>query len=398
MSIYSDQKKKIEYYRSRIIQDFAKKGIYPDDTRVQAQISNIDTMLGIFQYINSGNGETFDAMKFNEDMARIWQDLKILYELAYEITVKEYEELQLWCEVHLAELQNMAANYRYKTSLELNSTYLGKTILYQSTGYDVTNNNGIITVRLGTVDVEEQSKLLCIFDCDDVMPQNVVFHFTDSNGFVTNCSPYEYNRDFFTVPGTLNKNAYKVTLSGENVRTSFICTPESLSGKVSHNNRYKLFGGEGYVSFNYSNKVYAKKVPNVPVELISGGIVSFYIVNGTYVNFEFSTMPQHKNFEGLSINNMNKHQKIVVEHNTYISFDFVTDGVIYATCQEGRIIDGELIYPAADQISDIYIEEYSVGDKVSYDVSVTAGPFNDGNVPVIKAIAVKQLSALEAIE
>ena len=114
MDLYLDQKKKIEYYRQRIIQNFTKKGIYPDDTMISTRLSDIDTKLGIFQYINVGRGETFDTAKFNEDMLRIWQDLKILYELAYEITVKDYEELQLWCEVHLTELQNMANTYRYR--------------------------------------------------------------------------------------------------------------------------------------------------------------------------------------------------------------------------------------------------------------------------------------------
>lgn len=397
MSLYADQKKKIEYYRSRIIQDFARRGIYPDDTRVATQISNLNSMLGIFQYMNIGRNEYFDTAKFNEDMLRIWQDLKILYELAYEISVKDYEELQLWCEVHLTELQNMAASYRYKTSLELNSTYLGDTVFYQSTGFDVTNSNGTVTVHLGTVNVEEQSKLACIFNSDSVMLQNVVFNFKDKDGIIKNCAPYEYNRDFLSVPGELRKNVYSVTLSGENVRTSFICTPESLSGKLSYDNKYKLYGGHGFMSFNYYSKMYAEKRPDVPVELIDGGIVVFYILDGTYVDFEFSETPKNKNFEGTQIKDMPHCQKIVVEHSSYLSFDFMTDGAVYATCQDGRIIDGELIYPAADKISDILIEEYSVGQKVPYDVSVTVGPISDGNVPVIRTIAIKQLSALEAI-
>lgn len=397
MSLYADQKKKIEYYSSRIIQDFARKGIYPDDRRISEQISNINTMSSILQYIEVGRNELFDTDKFNEDMLRIWQDLKILYELAYEITVKDYEELQLWCETHLSELQNMASTYRYKTSLELNTTYLGTTIFYQSSGFNVTNSNGTVKINLGTVETEEQAKLACIFNCDEIQRQNVIFMFKDQNGLISNCSPYDYNHDFFSVPGQLNKNTYNVTLSGENVRTSFICTPESLSGKLSYSHKYKLYGGEGYISFNYFSKVYTKKTPGIPAELTDGGIATFYILNGTYANFEFSTIPKSKSFEGLTISDMKHCHKVVIEHDDYLNFDFTTDGIIYATCQEGRITDGELIYPAADKISDIFIEEYSVGDKVKYDVSVLISPVRSGNVPVINAIAIKQLSALEAI-
>ena len=42
MSLYSDQEKKIEYYRSRITQELARQGIYPNDARISAQLSNID--------------------------------------------------------------------------------------------------------------------------------------------------------------------------------------------------------------------------------------------------------------------------------------------------------------------------------------------------------------------
>lgn len=42
MSLYADQQKKISYYYNRIVQDLARKGIYPDDDRIQRQISNID--------------------------------------------------------------------------------------------------------------------------------------------------------------------------------------------------------------------------------------------------------------------------------------------------------------------------------------------------------------------
>lgn len=397
MDLYSDQKKKIEYYRQRIIQNFTKKGIYPDDTMISTRLSDIDTKLGVFQYINVGRGETFDTAKFNEDMLRIWQDLKILYELAYEITVKDYEELQLWCEVHLTELQNMANTYRYKTNFELSSTYLGDTLLYQSTGFNLVNSNGTITINLGSVNVEAQSKLYCIFEADKVLPQNVIFNFKDQDNNINRCSPYSYNRDYFTVPGTLSKNVYKVTLKGDNVRTSFICTPESLAGKVSDAHKYKLFGGYGYISFNYYTTAFAEKLYGVPVEMPEGGIAVFYILDGTYANFEFSVTPKHKNFDGVQISDMPHCQKVVIEHDGALSFDFVTDGQIYATHHDGRIIDNELIYPAADQINDILIEEYYVGNKVNYDISVNISPIYDGNVPSIKAIAVKQLSSLEAI-
>ena len=139
---YADQIKKIDFYKSRITNDLARRGIYPDDERINKQIKNINTMLGIFQYKAVSSGETFDTKKFNEDVEYIYQDLKILYELVYELTIKEFEELQIYCETHLTELRKMAEHYQYRTKLELDSTYLGTTVLYQSNSYNSSMNNG----------------------------------------------------------------------------------------------------------------------------------------------------------------------------------------------------------------------------------------------------------------
>lgn len=395
---YSDQIKKIDYYRSRVINDLAKKGIYPEDERINKQIKNINTMLGIFQYKAVSANETFDSKKFNDDLSYIYQDLKILYELAYELTVKEFEELQTYCEVHLTELKKMAEHYQYKTKLELDSTYLGTTVFYQNDGYNITMDNGQLTIDLGNIEIEEQSKLACLIDSEDVDINNVIFSFTDSDGIVSVCSPYEYNKDFFIVPGELKVNTYNFNLTDDTIYSSFICTPEELIGKIDHNNRYILFGGKDYVSIGYQVKKYMKKTDNVQLYNSESGVFEFYIVDGTYAEFEFSSEPKSKNFDGYRIENMTKHRKIVIEHGANFYFDFNTDGKIYATRKEATILNGEIYYPYPDQITDVTIEEYSVGNKKPYSIKMTAGPFYDGNMPNINAIAIKQLSMLEGFD
>ena len=395
-NLYQDQIKKLAYYRSRIIQDLARKGVYPDDFKIKARLEDIDTMLGVFQYKRVGSGDTFDTDKFNEDLERIYTDLKILYQLAYEISVRDYNELKVYCETHLNELQGMASNYQYKTKFELDSTYLGNTVFFQSAGFNCSTSNGISKIELDEIQVDEQSKLTCIFDAENVTSQNVIFTFTDSDGVNHNCSPYSYNQDFFTVPGTLKKNSYIVNLSDDTIKTQFICTPSEIAESVSHDNKYVLFGGKGFVQSGYYSKKYYEKLPDVPIK-IDKGVVQFYVLGGTYINFDFSTMPDNKNFEGTSISDISDHQKIVIEHSSALSFDFVTNGTIYATRQNGKVMNGDIYYPAPDKIKDVLVEEYSVGDKKSYTVSVTAGPFLTGDIPVINTVAIKQLSTLEDI-
>ena len=54
-----------------------------------------------------------------------------------------------------------------------------------------------LTIDLGDIEVEEQSKLACLVDSEDINMNNVIFSFTDSDGIVSVCSPYSYNNDFF---------------------------------------------------------------------------------------------------------------------------------------------------------------------------------------------------------
>ena len=394
--MYRDQVQKMAYYKQRIVQELASKGIYPDDYSVTARVNEIDSLLGVFQYMPVGSADLFDTKKFNEDFVRIAQDLKILYQLAYDISVQEYNELKAYCETRLVQLNAMATRYQYKSQFELDSTYLGKTILYQSTGYNSKIQDGICTVNLGTIEVEQQSKLVCIFESDVVPPDHVIFSFTSSLGEKLSCSPYSYNKDSLVIPGKQKKKSYTFKNSDANIRTMFPCMPADLT--VNLDNKYVLYGGKGFVQQGYYQKTYSEKLTGVPIVINGGGVVEFYILDGEYANFEFSEEPKNKNFEGYTLETLSHCQKITIEHPTTLSFNLSTNGTIYATRHMATIKDNILYYPVPEQVGDVMIEEYSVGDKNSYSVVVTAGMFPDGNLPDIKSIAIKQLSALEDLE
>lgn len=395
--MFRDQKEKLTYYRARIVKDLIRKGIYPDDDTVKDLLEKIDDSLAILQYIPVREGDIFDAKKVNEDITRIYQDLVILYKLVYDISIKQYEELRVYCEAHLNELQGLADRYRYKTRLETSATYIGDTIFYQNSGYRLTRNNDIITIDIGEISAEQQSKLSMIFDCPDISQENVIFYLTDkTTGKVYTCSPYDYNKDFFVVPGTLSKTTYTYNVQSK-IRSAFVCTPEALAGKISKDHKYKLYGAKGCISLGYLNKVFAEKLTGIPVEFSDSNVCTFWIVDGTYATFNFSETPTNKNFEGYEIKQLSEHHKIIIEHNAAMSFDFITDGTIYATHYDGRVQDNNLVYPALDRINDVFIEDYAVGDKNKYDVKIVVGPISNGEIPVINCIAIKQLSSLEEV-
>lgn len=390
MTLYKDQIEKITYYKERIMQDLTKKGIYPDNLYVAERIASIDTKLSLFKHKYVSPGEKFNTQEMNESMLLIAEDLKILYLLVYRMSIEKYNELKSYLEGHLQELQAMAKKYEYKTKFEIDSTSLGKTIFFQANGFNTSINNTIATIELGSIEADNASKLSCIFDGDNISPENVVFSFDGKN-----CSPYSFNRDFFSVPGDVKTMNYDYTLpENEHVASAHIMNIPNFT--PSPKNKYFIYGGHDYVALRYGFK---KRESGTPFKFSSPGIVTFYVLNSTYINFDFSSQPLSKNFNDTSINKPQKCQKITMEYEAGFSFDFITDGTCYATRNEGIIKDNKLYYPNGDDLTDFLIEEFYGGNKTTFkNVSVVISSLTKDTPLKINTIAIKELSSMEGVK
>ena len=390
---YKDEVEKLNFYKKKIMQELTQKGIYPDDISVKKRLDAIDAKLAVFQFIDYEEGSTFDTKKFNEDFIRIGQDLCILYKLAYQICIKEFQELQAFAETHLTELENMARRYEYKTKFEIESTSLGKTVYFQTNGFNVQTENTMAIIKLGALSVENGSKLACLFDGNNIRQEQVIFSFDNQN-----CSPYDYNRDFFTVPGAVNCESYKYELpESTNVTSAIEMNVMGLT--PNKQNKYIIYGGKEQIALGYYSKTFASKEAGLPVSLTGGGKISFYIVGGSFVNFDFSKQPVSKNFTGTRVENLKKHHKIVLEYSGSFTFDCETDGIIYATQTEGIIKDDKLYYPNADMVNSFLVEEYMTGKTTAYeDVRITISGLKEDAALHINSVAIKQLSTIEGVD
>lgn len=393
MTYYLDQIAKINYYKQRIIESFTQNGIYPNDILIQNKINDIDTALAIFQYKYNKEGKTFDVKKFNEDLERIYNDLLILYKLTYQESIKEYELIKSYVETNLLQLEELAMNCEYKTKLELDSTSLGKTIFFQSNGFNINTNNGVSIINLGQIEVNNASKIACLFDADNIKDEQVVFSF-DGN----NCSPYSYNKDFLIVPGEIEKTFYTYTLPSHIIKnTLYEMLPDNFV--LNLYNKYIIYGGKNVIStvFN-NNRVFYNKIDNMGIDLSGAGKIVFYILNGTFINFDFSDSPISTNFSGTSINNLDTEQKIVIEYCSNFSFNFETDGIVYATKEKGIIKDNKLYYPNDDDLSTFYIKELKTDKKTIFEnVTVTISNLLTDKPLNINTIAIKELSVLDGV-
>lgn len=387
MSQYIDEIEKINYYRERIMQELTRMGVYPDTITVNERLADFDAKWALFTHRHISVGDSFDAKAFNEEFQLIAEDLKILYRLVYQLAIKQYRELKDYVEGHLAELQAMGKKYEYKTKLEIDSTALGDTAFFQTSGFDVTMENTTARIALGPVEVSNGSKLACIFDGEDIKPEDVVFSFDGKN-----CSPYSLNRDFFTVPGAIKKNVYDYDVpEDETINSAHLMNPAGLT--PDGRNKYIIYGGKDQIATNYH---YYDKLEGTPITPPDAGRITFYVLNGSFIHFDFNKQPLSSNFNGTSLTNLGKHQKITMEYSEGFSFDFLTDGDVYATRGEGIVQDGKLYYPNGDDVRDFFIEEYLMTEKKRYEnVSVTVSGLKENTPLVINTIAIKESNEIE---
>lgn len=390
MSQYIDAIEKINYYKERIMRELTRSGIYPDSIAVNERLADFDAELALFTHNYISAGESFDTAQFNEEFAMIVQDLKILYKLVYQLSVKNYQETKEYAESHVSELQNMAKRYQYKTKFEIDSTSLGTTVYFKSGGFDISLDNTTAKISLGSLEVNNGASLACIFNADDIRPENVVFSFDGKN-----CSPYDLNRDFFKVDGELGCKIHSYSVSEDEViNSAHVMNIKEFVPNAQ--NKYVIYAGSDQIQLQNG---FAAKTDGTPMLFGTPGELNFYVLGGTFINFDFSKAPLSKNFNGTSIENLAKHHKITMEYEAGFALDFVTDGTIYATRKAGVVNKDRLYYPAGDSVYDFRIEEYLSTEKKKFkDVSVTISGLKEDIPLTVNTVAIKQLSVIEGAE
>lgn len=391
--MYKDAILKIDFYKSQIMQELTKRGIYPDMVTVQSRIDDIDDRLSIFRHTQVTSRTDFDTEKFNIDLLYIWQDLYFLYKLVHELSVRDYVSLKSYVDCHMTELEDMAQAYSYRTQLEISSTSLGKTIFFQASGYNIAYKDNTAVVSLGPISVTKGSRLACVFESTNATISDVIFSFDGAN-----CSPYSYNKDFFKVPGEAKTATYNYSLPADSaINSLFQLNIANFTPKAD--SQYVVFGGKDTIAVydaSGSQTLIAKEQGS-PCVVNTAGRIEFYVYGGSFINFDFSEQPLSKNFTDTTINNLKKRHKIIIECDSSFTFNFITDGQAYAVREDGIIKDSKLYYPNAVQLVDFLIEESLPGEKVTYsNVKVTVADV--GTDPVaINTIAIKELSSLEVL-
>lgn len=390
---YDDQIEKVKYLRNRIAASLVRSGIYPDNLTINKRLESVDTKLALFQYTNVQESKNFDVEKANTDFLLIYHDLLILYQLVYKYHFEKYEALRAYVDTHLSELETLASKYESRTNFETANTNLGNTVFFQTSGFDMTMNNSVATIDLGKISLNKGSKAAFFIEGNYFQEANVKFYLGDD----LICNPYSIQNNTITIPGEASYNTYTCNFSDDVTQNSMFV----LNGTAftpNQQDKYIVYTGKNKVKVTTNSTTsYEDKSTNTAITEYKSGRITFYLLNATYISFDMSKAPLSRNFSGYKIDSPAPHQKITFEYEGTFTFNFSTDGDVYAEKATGIVKDNELYYPTAVTFTDFFIEEYTGEDAAEYSLKTIITDCNSEHIPYISMITVKEIDTVSEV-
>lgn len=394
MATYLDIEKKIIYHKEQILNEFVRKGIYPTNSLIQTRVNSINKYLSIFKHYNVASGSNFDTDEYNKAIELIYVDLKILYDILYELTIKEYYNLQNYISSYINELQSTVETYAARADFENNSTTFGETLLFKNNNFTIENNNSTTIVNLDDIEIEEGSSIACLANINNVNEDNLLFHF-EKDGDVIEVSPYNYSNQALVIPGTKKITNYEYQLPDNQVTKGNILM--NIDSEIDIKNKYAILGGKNKIFINKPNSNNFA-IEDTPTSLgaymfTEHSYINFYVINGNSISFKFNKKPLATNFptEEQKITNLNNIHHFFIECDADFSFEIELDkGDIYAVKEPGIINNNKLYYTGTNIINDFNIIEAAAGDKKTYKASLKI--YNNNNDDLdIESIIIKKL-------
>ena len=86
-------------------------------------------------------GSLFNTKEFNYMFEMIFKDLTLLYEILQDILLNEYNQLKVYIETHLNELEIQANLFQRRLDEEMAATSLGKLLFMKTNDWDIETNS-----------------------------------------------------------------------------------------------------------------------------------------------------------------------------------------------------------------------------------------------------------------
>lgn len=372
--MYKDIEMKLSYYKEQIVKDLISRGIYPDNRLIQSKINAIEMRLAIFRQPDIAEGTKFDVHDINRCIRIIYDDLKILYKLLYEITVNDYKKLNYYIDSHLRELNDMATMYLKKAELESYTTSLGKTVLFKHNDFDVDIVDGGSLIKLGKVSAEQASKVACIADINNADYKNVIVKLKDGDNVVRS-NLYNYNHDLLEIPGESKIKKYSTYLSDNQIINNIVELPVIINNINS--GKCITLAGKDKIIYKEANAdgdiVEEKPVAINALSFKKHSYIDFYVIDGSSITFKFNKKPIATNFN-INLNkikNLNYIHHFFIECDSDFSFDFELEkGEVYAVKENSLIERNKIFYSGQIDIKDFVIVHYLENEYKEFEIEM----------------------------
>ena len=371
---YRDMLEKAQFYKKQVIQSYIKQGYYPSDEEIQAALSDIDTRSALLETYLSAKGSLFNTKEINYMFECIFKDLEILYKVLEDILTQEYNKLKLDVEAQVVELEQKVYSLKRRMNEEINSTTLGKTILFQANNWKSETNDNITTVSLGKMDLINGSEIALFANIKNIEADSVYFKL-ESESDTLYALPYNYNNDVYTIPGKIGVNKFELDLNDRLLVNGNI---EIYLDNIDYRNDYKVLGGHNYMKVTYKkdNSVCYESLStmNKSFEALDDCYIEFYMIDDTFIRYDFNMAPNHTNFalnDGSIVSDKMITKVFIDAPAGFVCRFNIEKGDIWATCTDGLIQSNNTILYSGDySIRTFMVLELVKSEITNYKISL----------------------------
>lgn len=396
MDIYKDMLKKIQYYKENIINSFVKKGYFPTNEDIISKLNLIETRTSLCKTYLSKPGSFFNTKEINYIFEMIYKDLSFLYEILEDILLNEYNQLKMYIETHLNELESKASLFQKRLQEEMSATSFGNIILFQSDNWNITTSDATTIIDLGKINLCPEKKIALFANINNIENNKVSFKLIANNKENSfDALPYNYNNNTYIIPGEREINESELNLNGRIIVNDNI----EINMNVDQKNDYKILGGKDLMTVTYVNgdKVLQNLATSYNVFYATQDCaIEFYCYKNPIIQYNFNKKPIHCNFpisdNYIHINDLNIKKVYLKVEKGFSCYFIIEDGEIWASCEDGIIISNNCItYSGNWDLRDFKILEYVNSNDLEYNIKVFIDSEKD-IISNIDSIYIKQIN------
>lgn len=392
--LYKDMLLKLNFHKTKILQEFIKQGYFPNKEEVEEVLKGIDDRLALFEAYVCIPGQTFNAKEINHCLEMLYYDIAFLYKVLEQIYVEKFNTMLLNVETHMVYLESLAEHFKKRANEEIKGTSLGKTLLFKTDNWDIDVNDESLDIFVGTVDLIQGSEISCFANINNTSKENILFKFrAEDTSKNFNALPYNYNNDTYLVPGEIAVKEHDLKLSEDfNINSEIIIPFNPTIG-----NDYKILGGKDkiVVTDKATNRVTVHDFPTVekPFEALDNCYISFYVENKGELEYNFNMRPYHSNFsiqDGIIKCDKDIQRIFLDVPKGFICYFHLDNNIKTWATKEDAIVDNNaLIYDGMLLVRDFKIKEYVKDKTTKYNVTVSITEMD--NDEVIESIYIKEV-------